>query len=67
MQLYDFINLVDPDCEGRAWLTLKNKDGEIEAKANTYSSFLKPIYDRDIDFVRASGEDEFEIYLIGDI
>lgn len=67
MQLYDFINLVDPNCEGRAWLTFKNKDGEIELKANTYSSFLKSIYDKEIDFVRASGEDEFEVYLIGDI
>lgn len=67
MKVYDFINIVDPECEGRAWLTFKNKDGEFEAKANTYSSFLKPIYERDIDFVRAAGEDEFEVYLIGDI
>lgn len=67
MELYEFINLVDPDCEGRAWLTFKNKAGEMEAKANTCSSFLSPISNREIDFVRASGEDEFEIYLIGDL
>lgn len=67
MKLHDFLNLIDPNYEGRAWLNFKNEDGEIEAKANTNSSFLSPIYDKEIDFLRASGEDEFEVYLIGDI
>lgn len=67
MKLIEFIKIVDPEMEGLAWLTFKNDYHEIQAKANTCSSFLKPIYEREIVYVRAADKDEFDIYLVGDL
>ena len=67
MKLIEFIKIVDPEMEGLAWLTFKNDYHEFEAKANTWSSFLKPIYEREVAYVRAIDEDEFDVYLVGEI
>lgn len=69
MKLIDFIKIVDPQMEGLAWITFKSNYpfDQMEAKANTCSSFLKPIYEREVAYVRAIDEDEFDVYLDGDI
>lgn len=67
MNLKQLIELIDPNIEGIAWLNFYDKNGILQCKSNTRSSFLSPLYEREVWNIAAVGINEFDVRLKGDI
>lgn len=67
MILKELIDVVDPEMEGCAWFNFLDHSSNLVCKANTRSTFLTPIYDREVEIVEAEDKQLFNVYLIGDI
>ena len=67
MKLKDLIDVIDPNMEGLSWLEFIDYSGVLMCKANSCSSFLIPIYDREVQYLAADDKNLFRVYLEGEI
>ena len=59
MTFKEFLNLIDPEKAGIAWILISDEFGYIECKINSGSSFCVAFYEKTIIKVKALAENEF--------
>lgn len=65
MKLKELLNIMDPQKQSQAWISFRNSKNEILFKANTSSSFLSVVEDKEVEFLLAEDTNVYTVYLKG--
>lgn len=65
MKFKELVDLIDYERDGRAWISICDKQGYPECKINTASLLIINFYEYEIEHLKACGINEFEFILKG--